>query len=255
MSESTISVLHVDDEAPFLDLVKTYLERDDDIRVVSVSGAEEAIQKFDDEEVDCIVSDYRMPEMNGISLLNAIRSRAEDFPFILYTGQGSEEIASEAITAGVSDYVQKGRGRDHYELLIKRIKNNVSKYETEQRIQQVYEAIDAVNEGVAICDESGTLIHVNQAYASVLGYDSCELIGEHWNILYRDNVVQEVENGVIPEAMDAEPWIGKARKVRKDGTEVIVENKLLFTSGGLMVCIIGDAEPADGTEPVTQATA
>ena len=46
-------------------------------------------------------------------------------PFILFTGKGSEEIASEAIAAGVTNYVQKNTGSDTYELLAHRIRNGV----------------------------------------------------------------------------------------------------------------------------------
>ena len=73
--------------------------------------------------IDCVVSDYDMPERNGIEFLGAVRGEYPDLPFVLFTGKGSEEIASEAISVGVSDYLQKGSGTEQYDLLANRVTN------------------------------------------------------------------------------------------------------------------------------------
>lgn len=252
MPPTTTRVLHVDDDPSLLDLVKTYLERVDDLHVVSVSCPSAAVGKFESDDFDCIVSDYEMPEMDGISLLKTIRKRDEDIPFILYTGKGSEDVASKAISVGVSDYMQKSSGRDHYELLANRIRNQASRYWSERRIQQVYEAVDTVDQGFSIIDEDGTFIHVNTAYASTFGYERCELIGKKWTVLYREEDVESVQEVVINEAMTTGSWEGKTRELRKDGSEIILDHKLQFTSGGMMVCTIDSPTPASGTEPVAQ---
>ena len=56
---------------------------------------------------DAIVSDFQMPEMNGITLLREIRSTS-DIPFILFTGKGREEVVIDAINTGADSYLQKG---------------------------------------------------------------------------------------------------------------------------------------------------
>ncbi|WP_435126009.1 response regulator [Halobaculum sp. D14] len=127
MSETgdRIRVLHVDDEPTFAELVATRLERQDDrFDVVTEHDAGDALDRLS-EDVDCIVSDYDMPGRNGIQFLEAVRSRSPDLPFILFTGKGSEELASEAISAGVTDYLQKGGGSDQYALLANRVRNAV----------------------------------------------------------------------------------------------------------------------------------
>ena len=110
-SEST-RVLHVDDEPNILDLTATFLEREgENIAVETATSATEGLDRLTEGDFesgvpfDCIVSDYDMPGMNGLEFLEAVREEHPDLPFILFTGEGSEEIASEAITAGVSDYL------------------------------------------------------------------------------------------------------------------------------------------------------
>ncbi len=61
-----------------------------------------------------------MPGQDGIEFLESVRAIDEKLPFILFTGKGSEEVASEAISAGVTDYLQKHQGTDQYTMLANR---------------------------------------------------------------------------------------------------------------------------------------
>jgi len=122
----TIEVLHVDDEPEFADLTATFLEREDDqFTVETAISADDGLAVISDRRPDCIVSDYNMPGMNGLEFFEAVRERYPDLPFLLFTGKGSEAIASDAISAGVTDYLRKGSGTERYELLANRIRNAV----------------------------------------------------------------------------------------------------------------------------------
>jgi PAS domain S-box-containing protein len=123
-----ITVLHVDDEPDFADLAAEYLEREDDrISVLTATSVQDGLAILAEADVDCIISDYDMPDTNGIEFLESIRDNRPDLPFILYTGKGSEEVASEAISAGVTDYLQKETGADQYALLANRVVNAVER--------------------------------------------------------------------------------------------------------------------------------
>jgi len=123
-----IHVLHVDDEPGLGEVVATFLERADDrLEVETATNASEGLDLLAEHEFDCVVSDYDMPGQSGIDFLETIRSGRPDLPFILYTGKGSEEVASNAITAGATDYLQKGSGTDQYTVLSNRIVNVVER--------------------------------------------------------------------------------------------------------------------------------
>jgi DNA-binding NtrC family response regulator len=66
-----------------------------------------------------------MPAMNGLDFLRAVRESDPDVPFLLYTGMGSEETASEAIAHGVSDYLRKGTDGDQFDALADRVRRIV----------------------------------------------------------------------------------------------------------------------------------
>ena len=132
---SRIQVLHVDDDANFADLVKHRLEHETDRISVQIAAApEEGLSVVATEAIDCIVSDYDMPTQNGVEFLQSVREEYPDLPFILYTSKGSEEIASEAISADVTDYIQKEASSAHYTILANRIQNSVSQFRAKKEL-------------------------------------------------------------------------------------------------------------------------
>lgn len=133
---AVIRVLHVDDESDFGALTAELLESADErLDVETASSAGEGLDCLEEEAYDCIVSDYDMPGQTGIDFLEDVRVEYPDLPFILFTGKGSEEIASEAISAGVSDYLQKEAGMDQYTLLANRISNLVRQSRAEATVE------------------------------------------------------------------------------------------------------------------------
>jgi len=141
-SGGVIHVLHVDDDPAFADLARASLARHaPGIVVHTETDPEAALASFS--RMDCVVSDYDMPGMNGLDLLRAVRERAPSIPFVLFTGKGSEEIASEAVSAGVTDYLQKG-GPEQYEVLANRIENAVARRRAERGFERSNSLFDLV---------------------------------------------------------------------------------------------------------------
>jgi PAS domain S-box-containing protein len=103
-----ISVLYIDDEPDLLDLGKLFLERGGKFTVTITGSAREGLQHLSRTSFDAVISDYQMPDMDGIELLKQVRSLYGNLPFILFTGRGREEVVIEAINHGVDFYLQKG---------------------------------------------------------------------------------------------------------------------------------------------------
>ena len=178
-----IRVLHVDDNEQILDLTATYLERkSDQISIVSETDPSKALEILANERIDCVVSDFDMPQMDGLKFLEAVRADHTDLPFILFTGKGSEEIASEAISAGVTDYLQKGMSNDQYSLLANRIENIVEKRLAEREVEDTRKRfaklVKYATDVIGVVSPSGKWSYLSPSVERVLGYEAEELIGE-----------------------------------------------------------------------------
>jgi signal transduction histidine kinase len=132
MERPSIRVLHVEDNEFFAAVAADVLEAEADITVRTETDGSTALQRLESDEFDCVVSDYEMDGMDGLELLESIRDRYPEMPFILLTGGGNEETASEAISAGVTDYLQKGDGKRQFAVLANRIENAVMRRRAEK---------------------------------------------------------------------------------------------------------------------------
>jgi CheY-like chemotaxis protein len=109
----SIDVLVVDDEPQMADLVGTYLERTDDaLDVVTATSASEGLAALD-ETLDCVISDYHMPQMDGLAFLDRVGDRLLDAVRILYTSDDDAQLMISARDKGI-DYVHKEVSTEQY---------------------------------------------------------------------------------------------------------------------------------------------
>ncbi len=103
-----ISLIYVDDEPDLLDIGKRFLEKGGEYSVTCSESAMGGLALLASGTFDAVISDYQMPDLDGLTFLKMVRSQYGDIPFILFTGRGREEVVIEAINHGVDFYIQKG---------------------------------------------------------------------------------------------------------------------------------------------------
>jgi len=237
----TIRVLHVDDDPSFGELVTELLEREDDrFEVISETRAADGLERLAADTIDCVVSDYEMPHMNGIEFLDAVRQEDSELPFILFTGKGSEEVASEAIASGATDYLQKSSGTEQFELLANQIENAVNRYQAQNERERVYQALETATQGISILDEDGTYIYVNQAYADLYNRTPADLRGDGWERLYPEDEVERFRTEILPSLETEGSWSGRSTGLRADGTTFTEQLSLTQLDTGGHVCVAQD---------------
>jgi PAS domain S-box-containing protein len=127
----------VDDDPEFLEVTARRLEHEDDrFAVASETDADAVLDRLATDRFECVVSDYDMPDRTGLDLLETVRAEHPELPFVLFTGKGNEEVASEAISAGVTDYLRKGGGADRFAILANRVGNAVSGYRSRRALAE-----------------------------------------------------------------------------------------------------------------------
>ena len=176
-------ILYVDDEPSLLEITKLFLEETNDLSVDVDISAQHALNSIGKQSYDAIISDYQMPEMDGIAFLKSVRSRFGDIPFILFTGRGREEIVIEAINNGADFYLQKGGDptAQFAELAhkvrqaIARRKAEFSRIESEKRLADI---INFLPDATFAIDRSGNVIAWNRAIEEMTGVTSADMLGK-----------------------------------------------------------------------------
>jgi len=224
----SIRTLYVDDNPEFAEMAATSVERENDRFDVEVeTSTDEALGRLSVEPFDCVVSDYEMPTRNGIEFLQAVRAEYPNLPFILYTGKGSEEVASDAISAGVTDYLQKKTGTSQYTVLANRIRNAVDNYyahielaEREKRLNLFFEQSPL---GVVEWDEQFDFVRMNDVAEDILGYSQVDLLGQSWEKIVPESDRTKVTDVVADLLENQGGYRSVNENIRKDGDRIICE--------------------------------
>ncbi|MCA1915198.1 response regulator [Methanospirillum hungatei] len=137
MPEKPVRVLHVDDQHLWRSTVSDYLTLFGDYEITSAESGEQALEVLRTTPFDIIISDYQMPEMNGIEFLHLVRKRGTSTPFIFLSGIRQEDIEGEARESGVDFYVIKtGDPSQVFSVLNEKIQQAIARYTTVQAVMK-----------------------------------------------------------------------------------------------------------------------
>ena len=206
--------MYVDDYEELCELTAEGLEdASSRISVTTVNDPAVVTDRLD--EFDCIVADYAMPDIDGLELLRQARNRNEEVPFILYTGKGSEDVASEAISLGVTDYLAKRGGPERFVRLAHRIENVVDANRATEVVERTRKQAKATVERerarfqalierspamTVVLDVEGDVEYLSPSVEDVTGYEPRELRGESgFEYIHpedREQVYREFERGL-----------------------------------------------------------
>lgn len=100
------NLLIVDDEEQIVSSLKYILQKLAN-EIYTASNGREALEIIAANDIHCIISDIRMPNMNGVEFLKELRARGNNTPFIVYTGHGDHELMLEVGKFGVFDFLDK----------------------------------------------------------------------------------------------------------------------------------------------------
>lgn len=122
-----IDVLVVDEEKDMVELSETFLHRESDrISVTTERDPATAAKRAVEGGFDCVVTDLRMPKIDGIELCERIHDRQPELPCFLFTAADRETIDTRTTGEGLAGVVRKGTGTEHYSELASLIEDAVT---------------------------------------------------------------------------------------------------------------------------------
>lgn len=172
-----IRILYIDDEESILEATKAYLENlDPELKISIVSSAEKALDLIKNDQFEVIVSDFLMPKINGLKLLQEVKNINSQIPFIIFTGKGREEVAIKALNLGADYYLQKGGDiESQFHELRNLIRKLYRKKQTEIKLEKIFEYT-----GTATCilEDNSIISKCNHKYELLTGYSKAEVEGK-----------------------------------------------------------------------------
>ena len=226
---SLYSILYVDDDTDLLDLGRTFLEMDGSFVVDTATSATEALERLETTKFDAIVSDYQMPDMDGIEFLREFRSRYPEIPFILMTGKGREAVVIAAINNGADFYLQKGGDAiAQFAELVHKIHIAIERrsairglMESEQRLADI---INFLPDATFATDSTGCVIAWNRAIEEMTGIPAADMIGRgdhEYSLPFFGERRKMLSDLVLNN--DEEILSGMYKLIKREGTTLIAE--------------------------------
>jgi PAS domain S-box-containing protein len=187
-----IKILIVDDDPQVLDITKIFLERSGYFIVETGDSATEGLLKLEENTFEAVISDYEMPEMNGLDFLKKVRDKGNTIPFIIFTGRSREEVVIEALNSGADYYIQKGGdARSQFAELTHKILLSIEKKRSEKALSEANEyknrLIESHIDPLLTIDNQYKIMDINSAMEKLSGYRKDEIEGKDLAELFHDH--------------------------------------------------------------------
>ena len=230
-------VLVVDDEKSMRDLLSITLEKEG-YDVLTAAGGEAAIEALRRDATDAVITDLRMPKVDGLQVLRAAKEISPDVAVIVITAVASTETAVEAMKLGAYDYITKPFKLDEVSLIVR---NALERKRLRDENLYLRKQLETQHRFENIIGKSGRILEVFDTIRKISDSPSTAMItGEsgtgkelvaraiHFNSLRRDKPFVSVNCGAIPEGLMESELFGHVRGAFTGA----VSNKIgLFSAG------------------------
>lgn len=236
-------ILVIDDEKEVLEVIKNHLSTHGYLITTALSG-EAGLEALKEKDFSLVITDLKMPGLNGIELCDRISGNYPDLPVLILTAFGTLDVAVEAIRAGAYDFMVKPL---NFEALSKTVEKEITNYKARRQVKQLEKpekrkgdplAEEVLGEGRFIADLRGTLNQIVDLDTTVLitgeSGTGKELVSRvmHKYSKRRQNPFVVVDCASIPEVSFERELFGSADpvtgKIISHGLVAAAQNGTLF---------------------------
>ncbi|MBU1798592.1 MAG: PAS domain S-box protein [Bacteroidetes bacterium] len=214
---------------------------------IVVETSEELNYALDRQTWDIILSDYSMPNFDGLAALNIIKSREIDIPFIIISGTIGEDVAVNAMRAGAQDYLMKGQLKRLIPAIERELQEAKIRVQRKQAIEDLrqselkYKRLfenDLTGDFITAVD--GTILLCNNSFAKIFGFSSVsEIMKTNISELYLNPQARDIFINLIREKKKAEEY--EQQFILRNGKIITVIGNIIgdFNENGDLVQLTG----------------
>ncbi len=215
---NTISILYVEDDSHIREEMVEVLEDECRNLYVATNG-QEGLELFEAKRPDIVVTDIRMPQMDGLQMSRKILALDPDTPIVISSAFNESEYLLEAIKLGIHYYLLKPINlKELFETLqgvAQTILNARRLKKSEKLLNQYKEAVDR-SDIVSKTDINGIITYANDAFCKISGYSREELLGSSHNIVRHPDTHTKVFTQLWSTILDKKEWRGVVKNRAKD---------------------------------------
>ena len=227
-SLENIKLLYVeDDEGIRTELVELFEMECKELYVAT--NGEEGLKSYYEYQPDIILTDIRMPKMDGLSMVEKIREDNQSIPVIVSSAFNDSEYLLKAIQMGINYYLLKPINLHELYSTIEKIASNLIVKKRLQESEQILSQYkDVVDESAIVskADSKGLITYVNDAFVKISGYSRDELIGKNHNIVRHPDMSSSVFEDMWKSILAKKVWNGVVKNRAKDGSVYYVDSTI-----------------------------
>jgi diguanylate cyclase (GGDEF)-like protein/PAS domain S-box-containing protein len=228
-----VRLLTVDDEDAIREGVAAYFE-DSGYLISEASDGLAAIELIRQSRPDIVITDLRMPRMDGLELIDAVVAECDNLPIIVLSGTGVLADAIDALRRGAWDYLTKPiqdlaeleiivqRSLERARLIAdnRRYQSNLEALVTERtsELRKLFTAVEQSANSVLITDTEGIIEYANPRFCTVSGYSLPEIIGQNPKVLKSGHQPPELYTTLWQTILAGREWRGEFHNKRKNGS-------------------------------------
>ncbi len=222
-----MTVLYAEDDSDILESVSEILEDLFD-EVITATDGKEALALYNyHKNIDFLITDINMPQMNGLKLIEELRSIDKSLPVLVTTAYNKQDFLIKCIELKVDGFILKPI--DAFELFseVERLKERINtKKELRQNQKLLEEYKSAIDKSsiVSKANAKGIITFVNDAFCKISGYDREELIGKSHNIIRHPDTPSSVFKTIWENLRNKKSWKGVIKNRSKDGSSYYVDS-------------------------------
>lgn len=207
---------------------------------IAVNG-EEGLQKFNDNEIDIVITDINMPKLNGLDMAQQMKNMNSAIPILVLSAYNDVEYFTQSIKIGIDGYLLKPIDiKQFIEVLRKVINRLYLEEEVRNNIHFLKQYQEATNHSsiVSKTDIKGTITYVNEDFCKISEYTESELIGQNHNIVRHPSNPEALYVDMWQTLMKKKKiWKGLIRNMSKSGKSYYVKTTIqpILDSNGTIV--------------------
>lgn len=215
-----LSILFVEDDETIRIELTNFLKKQSFKNIFVAQNGKEGLKKYHEHKPDIVLTDLRMPIMDGLEMSKEIKSLDANIPILLITSLFEKEVTEAAVDIGIDGYLFKPISLIRLEMILNKYISRIllqKKFKSEHKLLEEYKGAIDVSASVSKTDTRGIITYVNDAFCTMSGYSREELVGKNHSLVKHPDTESKIYLEMWETIINKKVWQGRIKNLKKNG--------------------------------------